>query len=178
MSARALAKLKVFEGVPLKDLDDLLRITAPKRYPVGSVIFRQGQPASGAALLLRGRLDVSVTAEGGGAHCVGQVHPGEIAGEQGLFISQGVRNATVTAMEESLCLTLTLRLLQDGRGNTAVVALERRLIASLARRVRSTNLAIQKAWKEELQARQAAAPPEPSAPTFGQRLLSLFGVRQ
>ena len=36
----------------------------------------------------------------------------------------------------------------DASSNAAMVALEQHLIATMARRIRSTNLAIQKAWKE------------------------------
>ena len=38
--------------------------------------------------------------------------------------------------------------MRDASSNAAMVALEQHLIATMARRIRSTNLAIQKAWKE------------------------------
>ena len=59
-----------------------------------------------------------------------------------------------------------------------MVALERHLIATMARRIRSTNLQIQKAWKEEstLEAQKNTAneTTEPKTGLLG-RLKSLFG---
>ena len=57
-----------------------------------------------------------------------------------------------------------------------MVALERHLIATMARRIRSTNLQIQKAWKQESEheAKKTTQAEEPKQSLLG-RLRSLFG---
>ena len=55
------------------------------------------------------------------------------------------------ANKASTCLVLTPKLMRDVADNQAMVALERHLIATMARRIRATNLAIQKAWKESIE---------------------------
>jgi len=118
---------------------------------------------------------VSVRAESH-TRSVGSIHPGEIFGEQGLFHSKGVRNATVLASRPSQCLKLTPKLMKTHANNKAMVALEQHLIATMARRIRSTNLQIQKAWKEESKNNQPTNQPQEEQKTslLG-RLKSLFG---
>ena len=55
----------------------------------------------------------------------------------------------VRAHQESTCLLVTPELMRETWNNQAIVALEQFLIATMARRIRSTNLEIQKIWKSE-----------------------------
>ena len=129
-------------------------------------------------VLLSGKLDVSVQTDTSTRH-VGSIHPGEIFGEQGLFHSNGIRNATVKAAKPSICLQLTPRIMQTHSTNLAMVALEQHLIATMARRIRSTNLEIQKAWVDENKAKTQTKPNETTTQeepaTLLGRLRSLFG---
>ena len=67
--------------------------------------------------------------------------------------------------------------MRDVADNQAMVALEKHLIATMARRIRATNLAIQKAWKDSIE----EIPDDPTEeveiakPTLLGRLRSLFG---
>ena len=169
-----LARLPMFRGLAPEALEELLRLGKLRHYRAHTVVFSQGEVADGATLLLQGRLAVLVRTDRDTDHPVGWVHPGEVAGEQGLFVSGGVRNATVRAAQDSLCLDLTLRLLQEGRSSPALAALEQHLIAALARRIRGTNLAIQRAWKEQAQ-QEAATQAELPQPTLRDRLRALLG---
>ena len=101
-------------------------------------------------ILVSGLLEASIQTGTNNRH-LGDVHPGEIFGEQGLFHSGGVRNAQIKAKRDSVCLVLVSQMMRDTWSNGAIVALEQHLIATMARRIRNTNLAIQKAWKEEQQ---------------------------
>ena len=83
----------------------------------------------------------------------------------------------VKAEQESMCLLVTPELMRETWNNQAIVALEQFLIATMARRIRSTNLEIQKIWKTEEKEAE-----EPSADTIEDnssgllgRLKSLFG---
>jgi CRP-like cAMP-binding protein len=139
--------MHLFRSVKRKELSLLVRLCEPKKYQVGQTVFVQDSEAHNAMLLISGKLEVSVRTENTIRH-VGEIHPGEIFGEQGLFHSNGKRNATVIANKNSVCLTITPKIMRDASTNDAMVALEQHLIATMARRIRSTNLAIQKAWKE------------------------------
>ena len=102
----------------------------------------------------------------------------KIFGEQGLFHTGGVRNAQIKAKRESLCLILVSQVMRDTWNNQAIVSLEQHLIATMARRIRNTNLAIQKIWKEEHQENIAKQEEEkqPEASTgLLNKLKSMFG---
>ena len=174
-SLQILSKMRLFKNVPQKDLINLIKLCSPTSYAMGSVLCHQGDPAEYAMILLEGKLDVSVRSEHT-TRSVGEIHPGEIFGEQGLFHSSGQRNATVLAIRPSSCLKLTPKIIKTQSSNLAMVALERHLIATMARRIRSTNLQIQKAWKQESEheAQKTTQVEEPKQSLLG-RLRSLFG---
>jgi CRP-like cAMP-binding protein len=179
-----LSNMHLFRSVSRKELVNLVRLCEPKKYQVGQTLFAQDTEAHNAMLLISGKLEVSVRTESSIRH-VGEIYPGEIFGEQGLFHSNGKRNATVIANKNSICLTITPKIMRDASSNAAMVALEQHLIATMARRIRSTNLAIQKAWKEiereaarrkqkEITAQQDVQSDEEQHGLLG-RLRSLFG---
>ena len=176
-----LKKMHMFKSVSKDALRTLLRECEPTNYGIGQTICTQGDLAINAMVLLSGKLDVSVQTDTSTRH-VGHIHPGEIFGEQGLFHSNGIRNATVKAAKPSICLQLTPRIMQTHSTNPAMVALEQHLIATMARRIRSTNLEIQKAWmdenkvktKKEQKEQKEEPVKEESASLLG-RLRSLFG---
>ena len=170
-----LSKMHMFKDVPESEIRELINQCEPSSYAMGAIVCHQGDPATNAMLLLEGKLDVSVRAESH-TRSVGSIHPGEIFGEQGLFHSKGVRNATVLASRPSQCLKLTPKIMKTHANNKAMVALEQHLIATMARRIRSTNLQIQKAWKEESKNNQPTnQPKEDQKTSLLGRLKSLFG---
>jgi CRP-like cAMP-binding protein len=143
-----LARLPMFRGVDFDDLRSLLEHLEVIRFHAGERVFEQGDEADGALILVQGQLEAQV-ASGGIERVVGKVHPGELCGEAGFFHRHGVRNARVVASRESLCLCLRPRSMQATLGNPAMVAIERHVVSSIARRIRDTNLGIQKVWKEQ-----------------------------
>ena len=66
------------------------------------------------------------------------------------------------ANKPSTCLILTPEFMRKVADNTAMVALERHLIATMARRIRATNLAIQKLWKESEKEAEKSVTTDPS----------------
>lgn len=173
MSVEKLAKLPLFRSVPEASLEHLLQVCSPTRYRTAARIFEQGSPADQALLLVEGRLEVSVKSGSTHRH-VGEIHPGEVVGEQALFVAGGRRNAAVFANQPSTALVLSPELFRSGSDDPAIAALERHLIATLARRIRKTNLEIQKAWKAT-RVEDSEEVAEPS--TIRDRLRSLFGGR-
>jgi CRP-like cAMP-binding protein len=167
-----LNQLYLFRSVPRPALRELITLAPPTRFAAGSPVFEEGAPADVALLLIRGRLVASV-GSGDNAKQVGDIRPGEIVGEQGLFVPGGHRSAKVIAAEPSVALLVTPELMDHAARNPAIVALEQHLLGTLARRIRATNQAIQMAWKSD------PLPTKPEEPaqklTLRQRLSALFG---
>ena len=161
-----LATMPLFDRVPRAALAAFCEAAPRLVLPARQVAFCQGEPADRALLVVTGRLDAVL-----GSETLGDVRPGEIVGETALFVPGGVRQATVRAAVESTCLVLTASSLRDNRDNPAVVALQQHLIGALGRRIRSTNLLIQKQWNLQ---RAPDAPPPP--PSLVDRLRLMFGA--
>jgi len=168
-----ISNLFLFRSVPERALRELCILAPPVRFPLGSTIFEQGAVSDVALLLVNGSLGVEVES-GGERRSVGKVNPGEIVGETALFTRGGTRSATVRASEQSQCLLLNWDVLERGANNPAIVAVERHLLGTLARRIRRTNLEITALWKESTEAAPAAS----SSGGLVDKLKSLFGARQ
>ncbi len=184
----ALSQLYLFRGVPPKALAEICNLAPPVRYAPGDVLFRQGDPADMALLLVDGRLVVSVRV-GEVIRQVGDIKPGEIVGETALLSPNGKRSATVVAASPSTALKLSWYMLERAPLNPGIVALEQHLLGALVRRIRKTNQAIQAEWRylgaplaapvssaAQAEAHNAAGVVAPaSRPTLLGRLLGLFG---
>ena len=170
----SLANLYMFRSVSRTDLSELCALAPPTTFQQGHVLFRQGQPADVALLVLEGRLVAEVSG-GEAVKTVGDIRPGEIVGERALFSRGGRRSATVSAAEASRCLLLSWDSLERGAHNAALVAVERHLLGSLSRRIRSTNGVIQQAWKEADRVESAGAAQGDAPTTLRDRLRNLWG---
>jgi len=171
-----LKELRLFREVERKDLEKIAILCQLIHFPTGQIIYAQGSDAQDAMILISGKLEVSVRTVASHRH-LGEIHPGEIFGEQGLFHSGGSRNATVIANKDSACLLVTPALMRETWNNQAIVALEKHLIATMARRIRNTNLAIQKVWKDSVKEEVKDKSPveeKPDSSLLG-KLRSLFG---
>jgi CRP-like cAMP-binding protein len=170
-----LAELYLFKTIPRRALQELCIMAPPVSFKAGAKVFGQGDSADVALLLIEGELSATVEADGLSRN-VGKIGKGEVVGEQALFVAHGRRTATVTATQASLCLILTPKVVDHAFENVAIVALEKHLLGSQARRIRNTNLTIQQAWKGEVSS--ASADGETKKKTsLVQRLGSLFGGR-
>ena len=170
-----LASLYLFKTVPRRALQELCIMAPPVRFKKGNRVFGQGDSADVALLLIDGTLSALVEADDK-EQVIGKIKAGEIVGEQALFVSHGRRTATVEATEDCSCLILSPQVMDRAAENAAIVALEKHLLGSQARRIRSTNLTIQKAWKDDgFQATDDTDKKQKSG--LMKRLGSLFGGR-
>lgn len=141
-----LASMYLFKTVPRPALAAFAAKAPLTLLGLGQRVFVQGEPASVAFLVLEGELVAEVESPEG-RRKLGTVKSGELVGEQGLFVPGGRRSATVTAVRPSRCLMLEPDMLDELADNPTVVAMEKHLLGTLARRIRHTNQAIQGAWK-------------------------------
>jgi serine/threonine protein phosphatase PrpC len=94
----ALGAFFLFKDLTFQQTMRMLKIVEEKRYHVGDVVIREGELGADLFLLVRGFL--SVTKDGVELNTLSKgKHFGELA-----LISDQVRSATVTAMEDSLVL--------------------------------------------------------------------------
>lgn len=135
LGAQRLVELPVFKNVPEPDLAALARFLLFAELPAGTVLYREGEPAKDAAIILAGRLAVSV----GEGRAVGDVWPGDVIGEAGLFGPAGARSATVTAVMPTRLAVLTMDAVAALPENRALMALEQKLLNHMAKRIRSAN---------------------------------------
>jgi len=144
-----LSSLPLFAEATYADLHSFVRSCMPKRFRKGELLISQGDNAEYAMFLVEGKLDVLLTSEKNQLHRLGQVHAGELFGEQGLFVTKGRRSAQVIANSDGMVLLLNRAFMHRETQNTAVIALERMMIAVLARRIRTANLNLQILQKKQ-----------------------------
>jgi len=171
--AEGLASLYMFRLVERRHLEALVERAPAGTWFSGDTVLREGEPADTALLVVTGKLVASVDAAGE-RRVLGDSKAGDVVGETALFVRGGRRNATVISEGVTQCLELSRSTLTDAARNPAVVALEQHLLGTMARRIRSTNLNIQRAWKEAEVAR-AEEEKGARAPSLRERLMSLFG---
>ena len=165
-----LQKMFLFRSVPMKDLRKLCVVAPPVQFRQGVTVFKQGDQADVALLVIEGRLGAYVQA-GAAQRRVGDIRPGEIVGETALYMQHSQRNASVIADQDSTCLLVSPDVMKRAAGNAALVAIEKHLLGSLARRIRGTNKALKQLWKVEKVEKGKSG----KKLSLGQRLRSLFG---
>lgn len=143
VAPQALARLPVFRDVSAGDLDVLCLSAPPVGFAPGHVLFRQGEPALGAFVVVQGHLRVEIEA-GGRVTVLGRIGPGELIGESGLYTQGARRTATVIADDDVHALLLMPDLLKQPSVRVALTAIERRALSVVAERVRISTATFQK----------------------------------
>jgi len=175
VATSAVDGLRPFRALPPRELAELERMASRVHFDLGQPVFTQGDTADYALLLLDGRLSVRVETDRG-PRSVGDVWPGEVVGESGLFLPGSVRNASVLAEVASVALLIDEDFLSKTRGTRALCVAQQHLMTTTARRIRATNLAMRKAWQQQ----RAEASATQDAPSGGranirERLSKILG---
>ena len=168
----ALANMFIFKNVDKNAIQELCSLAPPVSFHTGVTIFEQGDSSDVALLLVEGKLGVEIYSASQRRE-IGQVNMGEIVGETALFAREGKRSASVRALEPSQCLLINQELLINAAKNPAVIAIEKHLLGTLARRIRRTNQETSKIWKEY----SVQNPTTANGDGFVSRLKSIFGGR-
>lgn len=187
----------IFKGVPPADVNLLVSLASAQRYARGATLFREGEVAEAALLVVSGRVGVYL-GEGPAEQLIGEVRPGEIMGEAGLLSAGSRRSASARALTDVEGLSITPDIVRALGPSRAVVAVEMYLLGALGRRMRAANTRLEAALGPDAarpeapraEASQAAparpprprpvpiAPPEPPrAESLTQTLLRILGGR-
>lgn len=122
-------------------LEQLAVIAAPKTYPLGAVLFREGAAHDSLYLLASGRVGLEMRVPGRGAVRILSLGPGDILGWSPL-LSAGPMTATAVALEPCVAVAIPGRdLLSLCQSNHELgCQLMRRMAEALSRRLLATRL--------------------------------------
>ena len=102
-----LHKVPLFQTLKNRQLEMLAKRFVERSYAAGKVVVTQGQGGEGFFVVVSGKCE-AVRERGDGEKIVVNVFgPGDFFGELALLDDSGLRTATVTAVENTVCLVLT-----------------------------------------------------------------------
>lgn len=90
--------VSLFSGMGRRELEQVAQLLDEVQVPAGKVLMRQGQTGNDMFVIARGRVSVERNGK-----VISERGPGTAMGEMSL-LSEGPRNATVTAIEDSTLL--------------------------------------------------------------------------
>ena len=131
-----LARISGFDRLDKNELDQLEALTEKKRYPAGTTIFFQDDPADALYILLSGSVKVFQTSEDGKDRILRILKPGNAFGELAM-IEGKARFVSVQTLEDSEALRLARKdLIAFGDKHTWVLWT---LLSAFAERIRRKN---------------------------------------
>jgi len=132
-----LATVPLLDGMPEAELAELARITRRRELPAGEVLWRQGDEAKAMALIVDGRVSVSLRLPGDRTVQISTMGRGEVLGEIPL-LDGGLHSAKASVVEPATLLLLAradFAALVSRRHPTAF-ALKRRIAGVACARLR------------------------------------------
>ncbi len=159
-------KPRLFQNMSPENVALIEKLGRRMGYVKGRVVFTEGLPANEAILLIEGRMVMTV-GQGEEQVTVGDVWPGEIAGERSFLSGSGVHQVTVTAAANSRGLLLSRAAIEELEETWALVVIQQHMVQTLLRRLQGTDQAVRKSWQEVRSAKARAASgadPAPDSP--------------
>jgi CRP/FNR family cyclic AMP-dependent transcriptional regulator len=96
------ASERIFSGAPAQALRQMAGARSPHAYPVGAILFQEGEPAEGIFLLVRGAVKLSVGSSHGDTLLLRTAGPGEILGLSATLTGQGHEVTAETTTDSQL----------------------------------------------------------------------------
>jgi CRP-like cAMP-binding protein len=96
LAGQALARARVFQGIPPAEKERWLRMGVPKRYAAGEVVIAQGDTDRWMGLVVQGNIEVCREGD-----TVAELHSGRVFGEIA-FLFAAQRSATLRAQTDAL----------------------------------------------------------------------------
>lgn len=125
-----LSQFPLLSGLEAEHLETLGRIAVPKRIPKKSVLFREGDEASGFYLLVKGRIKLVKVSPSGKEQILHFVQTGQSFAEAALYMNR-TYPATAEALEESELFFIPRDALSSAMADNPELTMN--LIAHLAR---------------------------------------------
>jgi CRP/FNR family cyclic AMP-dependent transcriptional regulator len=148
----ALANCQLFKSLSTEELDAVLSRATLRRVARNSLILRRGDYSAGLAVILLGRVRISVTSENGKEVTLAVLGPEEVLGEMSVLDNEQC-SADATALEDCVLLTVDRERLIRLLRSSADLCL--RLVATLCGRLRRSNALIEDMTSLDLQSRLA-----------------------
>ena len=102
-----LSKVPLFQGLKDRQLLRLADRMVERNYAAGDLIVKQGQGGEGFYVLISGKADATRERADGEKVQVNTFGPTDYFGELALLDEDGIRTASITAVEPTTCLVLT-----------------------------------------------------------------------
>jgi signal transduction histidine kinase len=138
-----LAKVPLFMGLPIEDLERLCGIAKEVRFQAGGVIFEQGSPGDFAYVIKEGEIEISCLSDGRQVP-LARRGPGEVIGEMAL-LEEAPRMATARALTDSVLVRVSREQLDQLLGSSPSAA--RAILSTVMRRLRETETALRQSEK-------------------------------
>ena len=100
-------QIEIFKQLPAAEINILLQVLHPCRYPAGAIIFHQGDPGDSFSILVEGEVEA---VHGLGSEIerrLSHLKPGDFLGEMSLFDPARQRTASVRALTDVQLLEMT-----------------------------------------------------------------------
>jgi signal transduction histidine kinase len=92
----SLESSKLFQGLPVAELESLRHVARERSYGMGETIFKQGDPGDGIYIVKSGEVHIAVATPSGELRVISKLPPGELFGEMAV-IDSDPRSATALA---------------------------------------------------------------------------------
>ena len=120
-----LQKVSLFQNLNNRQLERLAKRFLERSFPAGQEIVTQGQGGIGFFIVVTGKAEAVRVRSDGDRIVVNSFGPTDFFGELAL-LDEGIRTATVTAIEDTTCLVLTrwdfqLELKQDAEMSLVIL---------------------------------------------------------
>ena len=147
-----LRAVSLFAGLSEPELENVVRVAVPRRYPSGSIILREGDPGDTCYILQGGRARVTRQHADGRTITLTNLGPGEIFGELAMF-GGDVRSATVEAIDDVQAIAILAGDLKRMLNQHPEIAVK--LLSALGERLREANARIARQSFQKVSSRVA-----------------------
>jgi signal transduction histidine kinase len=127
---------KLFQGLPVAELESLRQVARERTYGMGETIFKQGDPGDGIYVVKGGEVHIAVGASSGERRVISKLGPGELFGEMAV-IDNDARSATALAGESTTVYFISRNDLLGMMNRTPQLTIG--LVREISRRLRDFN---------------------------------------
>lgn len=132
----SLQSCKIFQGLPVAELESLRQVAHERTYGMGETIFKQGDPGDGIYIVKSGEVHIAVVASSGELRVISKLGVGELFGEMAV-IDSDPRSASALAGERTTVYFVSRNDLLDMLNRAPQLTMG--LMREISRRLRDFN---------------------------------------